>query len=219
MYYWKNFIEQINSILKPGDILLDAGAGDCHWRQYFPSAKYLGMDLAVGDSEWDYSQLDITGDLRNIPLTENSVDTIICIEVLEHLPEPWKVITEFNRVLSKKGYLFLTCPQSHHQHQVPYDFFRYTPFGLRSLLESNGFEVLKIKPQLGNFNHIYSEFSYSAKKLPQISKNPLSKAILKGISIHIRAILALHKPLMFYFDRFEPLQDSPAGHFLMARKL
>ena len=219
MYYWNNFIDDINSKLKPGDTLLDAGAGDCHWRKHFPEANYIGMDLAVGDSEWDYSHLDITGDLRNIPLAENSVDTIISIEVLEHLPEPWKVVAEFNRVLTQAGYLFLNCPQSFHQHQVPYDFFRYTPFGLRSLLENNGFEVIWVKPQLGNFHHIYREFSYSAKQLAEVGKNPLTKAILRGISLHIRAILAIHKPLLLYFDRYKPLQYSPTGHFVMARKL
>jgi ubiquinone/menaquinone biosynthesis C-methylase UbiE len=219
MYYWNDFIHDIRSKLDLGDVLLDAGAGDCHWKQYFPEAKYIGMDMAVGDSNYDYSHLDITGNLTNIPIENNAVDVIMSIQVLEHLSEPGKVLAEFNRILKQSGYLFISCPQSGHQHQVPYDFFRYTPFGLRSMLTRQGFEVVWIKPQLGNFNYVYTELSYSARKLPEITKNPLAKVMLKVFSVYIRGIFGIHKPILKFFDRFEALQDGSDGHFVMARKL
>lgn len=220
MYYWQDFIKDINQTLKPGNLLLDAGAGDCYWKNHFSSdIKYIGMDIGAAENVYDYSLLDIKGDLRNIPLENASVDTIINIQVLEHLPEPWKVVAEFNRVLKQEGYLFVSCPQGAFQHQVPYDFFRYTPFGLRSLLESNGFEVIWIKPQLGNFNHIQSELRHSTLQLPKLTSNTLSKITLNIFSLYLRALFLLHKPIFRYLDKFEKLQDSPDGHFVMARKI
>ncbi|MHC5673727.1 class I SAM-dependent methyltransferase [Nostoc sp.] len=220
MYYWNNFIEDIRSQLKPGYVLFDAGAGDGHWKSYFPSVKYIAMDLGIGDSEGDYSQLDIKGDLRNIPLQDNSVDIIISIQVLEHLSEPWKVIAEFQRVLKPQGLLFISCPQSEEQHQVPYDFFRYTPFGIKSLLNSSGFEVVWIKSQLGNFSKIINDVCYSAKKLPSLSENWLLKPILLFTSFYLRQVMwRLHQPLFRYLDQFEQFQYHSVGHFLKANKV
>ena len=220
MYYWNNFIEEIRSNLKDGDVLFDAGAGDGHWEKHFSSeVKYIGMDLGVGDDSCDYSQLHINGDLREIPLENSSVDVIISIQVLEHLPEPWKVLVEFNRILKIDGYVFISCPQAVPQHQVPYDFFRYTPFGLRSLLESNGFEVVWIKPQLGNFYKVGNDLTYSARKLTKITKNPINKFFLTIVSGYLRLLWRIHKPFLEKFDQFELLQDDPVGHFAMARKV
>jgi ubiquinone/menaquinone biosynthesis C-methylase UbiE len=97
-YHWNDYIKDIRAVLQPGAILLDAGAGDCRFKEFFPDVQYIGMDLGVAENELDYSKLNIKGDLRNIPLEERSVDVIICLQVLEHLPEPWKVIKEFSRV-------------------------------------------------------------------------------------------------------------------------
>jgi SAM-dependent methyltransferase len=219
-YYWDEFIKDIQSNVLPGQVVLDAGAGDCHWRKHFSSeVKYIGMDLGVGDSTADYSKLDIEGDLRKIPLEDNSVDTVISIQVFEHLPEPWKVLSELNRILRSGGDIYITCPQAEPQHQVPHDFLRYTPFGLRSLLESNGFEVIWIKPQLGNFSHIGDTLIYSAKKLPMLTNNYPIKIFLLFLSTYLRLIQKIHRPLLLHFDQFEEFQDNVTGHFVKARKL
>lgn len=220
MYYWDNFIEDVRSKLKSGDVLFDAGAGDGHWKKHFSSeVKYIGMDLGVGDNNCDYSQLDINGDLRDIPLENNSVDVIISIQVFEHLPEPWKVLAEFNRILKIDGYVFITCPQGEPQHQVPYDFFRYTPFGLRNLLEANEFEVVWIKPQLGNFHKVGNDLTYSARNMTKITKSPIQKFFLTIVSGYLRLLWRVHKPFLEKLDQFELLQDNPVGHFVMARKV
>ncbi len=217
-YYWDDFIKEVQSSLRPDDVLLDAGAGDCHWKNYFPDAHYIGMDLGVGDSREDYSKLDICGDLRKIPLEDESVDVIICIQVLEHLAEPWNVLTELNRILKKGGKLFITCPQSAPQHQVPYDFFRYTPFGLRSLLESRKFDVVWIKPQRGNFYKIGHDFGGSARKIATLSEQPFKKMLLTILSVYFRSLWRIHKKGLEYFDQFDQFQDDTDGHFVLAKK-
>jgi SAM-dependent methyltransferase len=218
-YYWDEFIQEIQACTQTGQILLDAGAGSCHWKQYFPDLHYIGMDLGVGDHTCDYSQVDICGDLRTIPLDNDSVDLIISIQVLEHLPEPWNVISEFRRILKPGGLLFLSCPQSVQQHQLPYDFFRFTPYGLTSLLKSADLEVVWIKSQLGNFSKISSDVCYSLEKLPSLTENIILRYILKLGSFYIRQVMwRLHRPLFRYLDQFEIFQDHSVGHFLKAQK-
>jgi len=222
MYYWEDFIDEIQTNLKSGDVLLDAGAGSGHWKSYFSdSIKYIGMDLGVGDSAVDYSTLDLKGDLKNIPLENNSVDVIISIQVLEHCPEPWLVIQEFNRVLKPSGLLFFSVPQAVEEHQVPYDFFRYTSFGLKSLLESSKFELISIKPQLGNFSKIVSDVCYSMNKLPSIGRNTIEILVLSFISFYIRQVMwRIHRPFFVkYLDPLKIFQDNSTGYFVKAIKI
>src|SRR5581483_6584928 len=72
-------------------------------------------------------------------------------QVLEHVAEPQKVITELHRVLRPGGSLFLTVPLVGELHEEPYDFYRYTPYGLRHLFERAGFVVDSIAPRNGYF--------------------------------------------------------------------
>jgi len=219
-YYWDEFIEDIKESISSGQVMLDAGAGDCHWKEYFSDIKYIGLDLKVGDDNCNYSNLDLIGDLNNIKLGDSSVDIIICIQVLEHVSEPWNVLREFFRVLKSSGYLFLSCPQSVELHQVPHDYFRYTPFGLKSLLENSGFEIKWIKPQLGNFSKIVNDICYSLKKLPSISSNSFQFYLYSIFSFLIRQLTGkLIRPLLSYYDQFEELQDNSVGYFVKSRKL
>jgi ubiquinone/menaquinone biosynthesis C-methylase UbiE len=220
MYYWKEFIEDINKSIKENQLVFDAGAGDGHWRKNLnQNIKYISMDLGVGDAKVDYSHLDIKGDLRNIPLENESVDVIINIQVLEHVPEPWKVLAEFSRILKPGGKLFLSCPQSVEMHQVPYDFYRYTKFGLTFLMESNGLKIEWMKPQLGNFSHIISDTCYSLRMLPKLGKNKISRFLWKCISVFFIQIYGkIIKPLTQKIDRNPIFQDNSTGYFLKAIK-
>lgn len=171
MYYWNEFISSINEIIKPGYTVFDAGSGDGHWKhKLIPGIKYIGMDLGVGDVNADYSYVDIKGDLRNIPLENDSVDAIICIQVLEHVPEPWLVLKELNRILKSNGKIFLSCPQGVPLHQEPYDFYRYTKYGLLHLFKESGFEIEFIKPQKGSINKISNDIRMLANELEETKK-------------------------------------------------
>lgn len=210
-YYWNEFIEDINKDIFEGATVFDAGAGDGHWRKRLPeNIKYISMDLGVGDAEVDYSHLDITGDLRKIPLADNSVDVIICIQVLEHLPEPWTVIKELHRILKPGGKVFASCPQGEPQHQVPYDFFRYTIFGLRSIFEQYQFNVDFIIPQTGNFAKIRNDIDHSAH-IMAASHRKLSGLLLRVIAKIIGVVYGS-------FDNNSAFQTNTVGHFIKASK-
>lgn len=214
MYYWNEFIKDINTTIQKNQVVLDAGAGDGHWRKNLPEQiEYISMDLGVGDVNVDYSHLDIKGDLRNIPLENNSVDAIICIQVLEHLPEPWLVLQEFQRILKKGGYVYASCPQGEPQHQVPYDFFRYTKYGLKSIFETNGLKIDFIIPQKGNLTKIANDITHTANKLSKMNFTA------KLFGTYLKVFRASHNWLFSHFDSQKGLDTNTIGHFIKAQKV
>ena len=82
-------------------------------------------------------------------LARAKLDSILCTEVLEHVPDPLAVWREFYRVLRVGGKVLLTTPMYWPGHEEPYDFYRYPEFGLRRLAQETGFEVAQLVPRGG----------------------------------------------------------------------
>jgi ubiquinone/menaquinone biosynthesis C-methylase UbiE len=212
MFYWKEFIDEINAEVKDGFTVLDAGAGDGHWKNHFKKEiSYIAMDFGVGDHKVDYSSNDIIGDLKNIPLDDESVDMIICIQVLEHVPEPWKVVKEFNRVLKTNGYLFMSLPHSVPIHQEPYDFYRYTKYGVDFLYKENGFHIEFIKPQKGNASKIANDLRMSGNFLIQSGHKGYGMAY----KLFARMVELWLKPSEARLN----LYNDTTGYFIKGKKL
>ncbi|MHA1875451.1 MAG: class I SAM-dependent methyltransferase [Promethearchaeota archaeon] len=132
--------------------LLDVGCGDKPYELIFADAinDYIGMDLPISESANKLEkQVDVYGSALDFPLKSNSFDAVLSTEVIEHLPEPKKMLKEAYRVLKNGGYLILTAPMTWGLHEIPHDYYRYTKYGLKYLAESVGFEVVYIKESCG----------------------------------------------------------------------
>src|SRR5262249_35439958 len=117
----------------------------------FPGARYLALDLCVGDPAWDYGAVDVCGDLVHLPLAPRSVDRVLCIVTLEHVNNPAAALAECARVLKPGGRLYLVTPMMWEEQEVPHDYFRFASWGVRHLLEEVGFEVERLQPAGGFF--------------------------------------------------------------------
>ncbi|MHB0978197.1 MAG: class I SAM-dependent methyltransferase [Minisyncoccota bacterium] len=127
--------------------VLDVGAGEVNrYGKYFKSDEYIKMDPR------HVSHADLVGSADNIPLEAESIDSVVCTQVFEHLENPQKSAEEIYRVLKKGGYVLLTVPQMNELHEEPYDFFRYTKFGLKLMFEKVGFEVVEIDQRGGYYS-------------------------------------------------------------------
>ena len=134
--------------------VLDAGAGERVHAKYFEGRHYVAIDLAVGDTSWDYGNLDAIADLTALPFREASFDACINIVTLEHVREPGCALQEIERALKPGGRLLLIVPHEWEVHQSPHDYFRYTRHGVDYLLKKAGFAEFDVQPVGGYFRLI-----------------------------------------------------------------
>lgn len=159
------FARRAAASLGDGARILDAGAGDCRHRKYFPRAVYESADFC--QVKKPYGDIMYVCDLSAIPVEESRYDLVLMTQVLEHLAEPLEVLREMCRVLKPGGTLWLSAPLLHEEHEEPYDFFRYTQFGLRHLLQKAGFRVLELEWTEGYFGTLAYELFLASDYLPR----------------------------------------------------
>ena len=142
--YLRDFLVRAARAVQPGQLVLDAGAGRAQYRDLFAHARYETADFLAVPGK-NYAAPEYVCDLTAIPVDDGRFDHVVCTQVLEHLPEPARALGEFHRVLKPGGRLWLTAPFFYGEHERPYDFFRYTQYGLRHLLEGAGFTVVQLR--------------------------------------------------------------------------
>jgi SAM-dependent methyltransferase len=125
-----------------GRSLLDVGCGTKPYRNLFDVTKYVGLDV---DSELTRSRgiADVLYDGKRFPFNDASFDAVLCNQVLEHVFNPDEFVSELARVMVPGGRLILTVPFVWDEHEQPWDYARYTSFGLRHLLEGHGLRITR----------------------------------------------------------------------------
>lgn len=217
VYELYNYIAQAGTDTPPSSLVLDAGAGEGRFKPEFEHTRYIGVDLAVGDVDWNYSDLDTICNLFNLPFDSNTFDVALCLQTLEHVAEPFVVISELSRVLKPGGVLYLSAPQSWHQHQKPHDYYRYTSYGLRYLFEKANLVVDEIKPMGGYFWFLSFQLqNINYWLFPKGSR-------YRWLTLPLRAfnglIFQLILPLiLFYLDPLDKIKDETFGYICKTRK-
>jgi len=147
-------IEAFADSLAPGALVLDAGAGDQVYRPKFHRQEYESADFEQVDKA--YAKSTYVCDLTRIPVEDGRFDAIVFSQVMEHLPEPREAIRELRRVLKPGGKLFFSAPFFYEEHEIPYDFFRYTQYAIRNMFEEASFSVERLdwlEGYLGTLNY------------------------------------------------------------------
>jgi len=179
MFHIYEFLKYASKLVKKAEGLLDAGCGDSPYFDYFKHSNYIGTDFLKVDKKYDKKKLSFVSNLGNLPLVDNSVDTVLLTQVLEHVPNPENYLKELFRVLKKDGKLFLSVPQQQEMHEEPYNFFYFTKPGLGKVLRGAGFEIRFIRPMGGYFHFLSYEIGLISRLIfPQYFKNGFWKAVL-----------------------------------------
>lgn len=176
-------------------LTLDLGAGAQKYRHIIEKCcdRYISLDA--------FSRADVMGDAMAIPFQDAVFDTVICTQVIEHVPRPWLVIPEIYRVLKEGGHLLLSTPFLYPYHLEPRDYFRYTRDGLRVLLEDAYFSVIEIK-SMGGERLAFIEYLNTTMR-----NGRWKRALIKG--------------LYWLAARVEPKNTeslNTPNHFVVARK-
>lgn len=165
--------------------ILDVGCGRKPYKELFSYTQYLGIDIDNPGHSHENEDVDIFYDGRKFPLDNDSFDSIICNQVLEHVFTPDELLQEINRVLRNDGYLLLTVPFVWDEHEQPNDYARYSSFGIKYLLEKNGFRIEHNEKSVNSLSVIFQLINaYFYKKL-----------MTRGKLLHYMAMLFLIFPV------------------------
>lgn len=192
--------------LGEGARVLDAGAGEGQYAHHFTRQRYVGIDLGIGDAAWNYSGLDCVGNLEQLPFGDGQFDACVNIVTLEHVTDPARVVTELGRVLRPGGELLLVAPHEWEEHQTPHDYWRFTRYGLRLLLQRAGFAHVEVEPVGGFFRLLARRLAHAPRMLPA----PLALLMLMAVAAPVFVL-----PLLDAFDR---RRNFTLGFLCRARK-
>ena len=122
---------------------------------------------------WEYVNInpdanpDYLASADALPLPDESIDTVLFSEVLEHLPYPERALNEAARVLKSGGHCYLMTPFLFPLHGDPGDYQRWLPDKYRLVLAEAGFHNIALEPMGGLFSVLYDlamiSTTYAAK--------------------------------------------------------
>ena len=125
--------------------LLNAGCGDTTYEFIYRDRVENQIRFDWPNTVHDKSLIDVFGSVTVLPFADQCFDVVLCTEVLEHINEPQRTLSEVYRVLKPEGHVVLSVPLLYQMHEQPYDFFRYTYYGLNHLFTRAGFQVVSCK--------------------------------------------------------------------------
>lgn len=135
--------------------LVDLGCGVKPYEPLFKDgvSSYYGVDFLT-TAEVNYgerTQADLLADCADTKLPSESYDTVLSTQVIEHVYDTDKYISEIHRLLKKDGNAIITAPLMWQCHAVPYDYHRFTRYSLEKIFKDKGFEILEITELEGAF--------------------------------------------------------------------
>jgi SAM-dependent methyltransferase len=145
-----DFVTRVARATDPGTVVLDVGAGDAPYRELFAGTRYLTNDWTQSVHA-GATRVDIVGSASELPVESASIGLVLCTQVLEHTPDPDRVLGECMRVLKPGGRIALTVPLAWELHEMPHDYYRYTEAGVAHLLAQAGFVGADIQARNDSF--------------------------------------------------------------------
>ncbi len=138
------------SLPKFNGVVLDIGCGIMPYKEFIlenrSEVKYIGIDFEKAfNAEYAMVKPDLFWDGITIPLEDDSVETVLATELLEHCANPESILKEVFRVLKSGGNFIFTVPFIWNIHLAPYDEYRYTPFSLKRFLENSRFTNIELE--------------------------------------------------------------------------
>lgn len=111
-------------------------------------------------------QPHLCANIEALPLKDAEFNTVICLEVMEYVPDFQTALKEMHFVLKPGGTLILTTPFLHRIDCLQ-DYWRFTEHALRYLLVKAGFEVKEIRPQGGPLAVVVNILKYIIYAIPR----------------------------------------------------
>lgn len=201
------FLEPQFSKIKAGENVLTIGSGGNINELLEEYGKKNGFQITSFDIDEERNP-DIVGDLHTYDFGENMFDTVVLSEVLEHLHSPHLGIQNIYKFLKPGGRLILTTPFIFPIHDRPYDYYRFTKYGLQHLLSDfQDVEVKERNSALESIDVLWMRFHKLTAK---------HTFLLKHIIIFV--VYYLKRPLTKFLMRYIDTDIMTTGYNVSAKK-
>jgi len=194
--------------------VLDIGCGNKPYEKLFSgsTAGYIGCDVVQSNQ----NKVDVICEAVNLKFEDAVFDTVFSTQVIEHVEDPFTMLSEAYRVLKNDGIIIISAPFCWQLHEQPYDFFRYSKYGLEAMFRRNKLEILELRPNGGkwaaifqmNINIIYSTFS----------KKTFLRRCVKFLFLHLK-LTSLINRLACWLDKKFPDDLLTLNYVIVGKKM
>lgn len=172
---------------------------------------FVNVDIALTDG------VDLLANASRIPFQSDCCDSIVCPALLEHVPDPEKIVSEMLRVLKPGGEIHAVVPFCHPYHGYPKDYVRFSRDGLTKLFAA--YDDVDIGIRTGPTTTILTFITYYSKLFfPVHGGSTLRRGFNQTVAGGIGWVIAPFKYLDIVLNKL-PSADTLANHFYVtARK-
>lgn len=226
----EGFLKEAFAQAGPRERLLDVGCAGKPFQPLYSRYARDSVGIDVSHTQHADARMDILADGQALPFEDEAFDAVLCTEVMEHVPEPQRLLAEIRRVLRPGGVAVMTTPFLVPEHEQPWDFFRYTRFGLRYLAERAGLEVVEVRPFAGMIGVCLSFFVQVQLKFWQIAAAAVRWPAVRGV-YNPFVFLFAYLPQLLYLGALrtaarlpwlrrtlEKLSYTPKGYGMLLRR-
>jgi len=192
--------------------ILDVGCGQKPYKKLFDSTQYIGLEIDTSKNRQN-KKADLFYDGRNFPFQDKEFDSVITNQVLEHVSNPDNFLKEINRVLKAEGTFLITAPFVWDEHEQPFDYLRYSSFGLESLLKKYDFQILEYRKSMNDIRIIF-----------QLINNYIyKKTVTRNVYLNLLITLILISPFNIFGELLSTIMpkndDLYLDNVFLAKKM
>jgi len=194
--------------------VVDIGSGRLPYQGRFAHVdRYVSLDITSRHGP------TILGDIQRLPIRNGAINTVVCTQVLEHVPQPVQAINEISRVLALNGVAIISVPHLSHLHNEPNDYYRFTHHALKLLIEDSGLELISVKAAGGLLSFlgliptmIAQSFTYSLPIIGRLVRSSCQQFSRVIVWLDKTAATSNLYPLNYLVIARKPLAENRKGN-------
>ncbi len=222
-YNWVNIRPMIRTFRKLKHYfrgtIVDLGAGLSPYYELVATrdGNYIAVDrFSELPKHTSTGPKPVAGDLQHLPFLDESVDTVFCAQVISQLMHPEDAIHEIARILRSSGAAILSAPSTSPIHSEPYDLYRFTPDGLKGMLERAGLKVLEQYTQGQMFSSFALNLAMTLVLTPMKSGQEMK--LRENMQLLFAPLIGVVNLSAVFLDWIFPFNRTPVNFILVAIK-